>query len=76
MAVSIVLAILVTRSVTKPMQHVAQAAQKITAGDYDQSVPVEGSREFKELANDFNQMAQKVREHAAKSARFSGECDA
>jgi signal transduction histidine kinase len=60
-AVSIVLAILVTRSVVKPMQHVAQAAQKITAGDYDQSVPVEGSREFKELASDFNQMAQQVR---------------
>jgi signal transduction histidine kinase len=62
LAVSIVLAIIVTRSVTRPMQHVAQAAQKITAGDYDQSVPVEGSREFKELANDFNQMAQKVRD--------------
>lgn len=60
-AVSIVLAILVTRSVVRPMQHVAQAAQKIAAGDYDQSVPVEGSREFKELASDFNQMAQQVR---------------
>ncbi len=60
-AVSIVLAILVTRSVVRPVQHVAQAAQKITAGDYDQSVPVEGSREFKELASDFNQMAQQVR---------------
>jgi signal transduction histidine kinase len=59
-AVSIVLAILVTRSVVRPMQHVAQAAQKIAAGDYDQSVPVEGSREFKELASDFNQMAQQV----------------
>ncbi len=60
-AVSIVLAILVTRSVVRPVQHVAQAAQKIAAGDYDQSVPVEGSREFKELASDFNQMTQQVR---------------
>jgi two-component system, OmpR family, sensor kinase len=60
-AVSIVLAILVTRSVVRPVQHVAQAAQQITAGDYDQSVPVEGAREFKELARDFNQMAQQVR---------------
>jgi signal transduction histidine kinase len=60
-AVSIVLAILVTRSVVRPVQHVARAAQKITAGDYDQSVPIEGSREFKELASDFNQMAQQVR---------------
>jgi two-component system OmpR family sensor kinase len=60
-AVSIVLAILVTRSVVRPVQHVALAAQKIAAGDYDQSVPVEGSREFKELASDFNQMTQQVR---------------
>ncbi len=60
-AVSIVLAILVTRSVVRPMQHVAQAAQKIAAGDYDQAVPVEGPREVKELASDFNQMAQQVR---------------
>ncbi len=62
LGVSIVLAILVTRSVTKPMQHVAQAAQKIAAGDYDQTVPVEGPSEFKEVAVDFNQMAQKVRD--------------
>jgi two-component system OmpR family sensor kinase len=60
-AVSIILAILVTRSVVRPVQHVALAAQKIAAGDYDQSVPVEGSREFKELASDFNQMTQQVR---------------
>ncbi len=61
LVVSIVLAIIVTRSVTKPMQHVAQAAQKIAAGDYNQSVPVEGPIEFKEVAVNFNQMAQQVR---------------
>ena len=60
-AVSIVLAILVTRTVVKPLQHVAQAAQKIAAGDYDQTVPLEGAREFKEVAVNFNQMAQQVR---------------
>ncbi len=62
LGVSIVLAFLVTRSVTRPMQHVAQAAQKIAAGNYDQVVPVEGPQEFKEVAVDFNQMAQKVRD--------------
>jgi signal transduction histidine kinase len=40
---------------------VAQAAQQIAAGDYDQTVPVEGSTEFKEVAVNFNQMAQQVR---------------
>ncbi len=62
LGVSIVLAILVTRSVTKPMQHVAQAARKITAGDYNQTVPLEGPIEFKDVAVNFNQMAQKVRD--------------
>jgi signal transduction histidine kinase len=62
LAVSIVLAVIVTRSVTKPLQHVAQAAQKITAGDYDQTVPVEGPIEFKDVAVNFNQMTQKVRD--------------
>ncbi|CAG0931355.1 two-component system, OmpR family, sensor histidine kinase ResE [Thermoflexales bacterium] len=61
-AVSIALATLVTRSVTRPLQHVAQAAQKITAGDYSQTVPVEGPSEFKEVALNFNQMSQKVRD--------------
>jgi signal transduction histidine kinase len=40
---------------------VAQAAQKIAAGEYDQAVPVEGPAEFKEVAVDFNHMAEKVR---------------
>lgn len=61
-AVSIVLAILVTRSVVRPVLHVAQAAQKIAAGNYHQAVPVEGPREVKEMAAEFNQMAQQVRD--------------
>lgn len=60
--ISIGLAALITRSVTRPMQHVAQAAQKIAAGDFNQTVPVEGSIEVKEVAENFNQMAQKVRD--------------
>ncbi|HTP08378.1 MAG TPA: HAMP domain-containing sensor histidine kinase [Anaerolineae bacterium] len=62
LVVSIVLAILVTRSVTKPMQHVTQAAQKIAMGDYNQTVPEEGPTEFKDVAVNFNLMAQKVRD--------------
>jgi signal transduction histidine kinase len=59
--ISIGLAALITRSVTRPMQHVARAAQKITAGDFNQTVPVEGSAEVKEMAGNFNRMAQTVR---------------
>ena len=61
LGVSIVLAIIVTRSVTRPMQHVARAAQHIAHGDYDQTVPLEGPLEFKEVATNFNAMAQQVR---------------
>ena len=60
--ISIGLAVVITRSVTRPMQHVAQAAQKIAAGDFNQTVPVEGSIEVKDVAENFNQMAQKVRD--------------
>ncbi len=60
--VSIALAVIITRSVTQPLRHVAQAAQRVAAGNYDQPVPVEGSIEVKEVAENFNQMAQKVRD--------------
>ena len=62
LGVSIVLAVIFTRSVTQPLQHVARAAERIAAGDYNQKIPVEGPSEVKEVANDFNLMAQKVRD--------------
>lgn len=62
LGVSIVLAVLVTRSVTRPLQRVAQAANRIAAGDYNQAVPLEGPSEIHDVANNFNQMAQKVRD--------------
>jgi signal transduction histidine kinase len=60
--VSIILALVVTRSVTRPLQHVAKAADRIAAGDYDQAVPIEGPSEVRDVAINFNQMAQKVRD--------------
>ncbi len=62
LGISIVLAVIITRSVTRPMQHVAQAADRIAGGDYNQRVPVEGSSEVKEMATNFNAMTQKVRD--------------
>jgi signal transduction histidine kinase len=62
LGISIVLAIIITRSVMRPMQHVAQAADRIASGDYSQRVPVEGSSEVQEMATNFNAMTQKVRD--------------
>jgi signal transduction histidine kinase len=68
--VSIALAIIITRSVTRPLQHVAQAAQKIAGGDYDQTVPLEGPAEFKDVAVNFNQMTQQVRQTQQSQREF------
>ena len=62
LSVSIGLAAIVTRSVTQPLRHVAQAAQRVANGNYAQPVPVEGSVEVREVAENFHQMAQKVRD--------------
>ena len=62
LGVSVVLAAVVTRSVARPLQHVARAANRIAADDYDQSVPLEGPSEVQEMAGNFNVMAQKMRD--------------
>ena len=56
-----ILAVIVARSIAKPIQHVAGAANAIAAGDVQQPVPVEGPGEVRELAANFNTMADRVR---------------
>jgi signal transduction histidine kinase len=54
------LAWLISRSVARPLQRVADAAHAIAQGEYDQTVPVSGPTEVRRLAQDFNRMAQQV----------------
>jgi signal transduction histidine kinase len=61
LALSALLAWLVSRSVARPMQRVADAAHAIAQGDYDQTAPVSGPEEVRHLAQDFNRMAGQVR---------------
>src|SRR5512141_217258 len=70
LAISIVLAVIITRSVTRPLQHVANAADRIAGGDYDQRVPIEGPSEVKDMATNFNAMTQKVRDTQASQRDF------
>jgi signal transduction histidine kinase len=58
---SAILAWLISRSVARPLQQVAEAAHAIAMGDYDQAVPASGPIEVQRLAQDFNRMAQQVR---------------
>jgi signal transduction histidine kinase len=55
------LALIVARSIVRPIQHVASAAAAIAAGDATQRAPVEGPSEVRELATNFNTMADRAR---------------
>ena len=61
LAVSILIAILLARSVYVPIRHVTNAAEEIAHGNYEQEVPVAGPKEVKVLATSFNQMAKQVK---------------
>jgi signal transduction histidine kinase len=62
LVISIILAILLARSVYKPIGRVRRAAVEMAAGKYDQQVPLEGPGEVKQLASSFNDMAGKVKD--------------
>jgi signal transduction histidine kinase len=62
LAVSIALAVLLARSIYKPAQRLAQAADNVAHGNYDQEVPATGPKELKGLAVSFNEMSKKVKE--------------
>ena len=61
LAAASILAAIVARSIARPMQHVASAANAIASGDLAQKAPVEGPSEVRELATSFNTMADRVR---------------
>ena len=54
--VGLVLGVLLSRSLTAPLQRLAAAARAVAAGDLDQQVQVEGSAEMAEVAQAFNEM--------------------
>lgn len=62
LGVSVVIALLLARSVYRPIQRVTEAADKIAQGQYDQEVPITGPKDVKGLAIGFNQMAKQVKQ--------------
>ena len=61
LAVSIIIAIVLARSVYVPIRRVTNAAEEIARGNYEQEVPVNGPKEVKGLAKSFNQMSRQVK---------------
>ncbi len=58
---SVLLALLIAESVSRPLRRLTKAANAIAEGDYDQAVPIQGPTEVHELARNFNSMAEQVR---------------
>jgi signal transduction histidine kinase len=61
LAVSILIAVVLARSVYVPIRRVTNAAEEIARGNYEQQVPVAGPKEVKGLATSFNQMSKQVK---------------
>jgi signal transduction histidine kinase len=61
MLVAMALAALIARSVARPLQQTAKAAEAVAEGDLDQQVPVTGPAEVRIVARAFNHMTQAVK---------------
>jgi methyl-accepting chemotaxis protein len=60
LAVATGIGIITSRQITGPLVRMSQASQAIAAGDFDQTVAIEGIGEINVLAQSFNQMADQL----------------
>ena len=58
--VSLILGFFVTRTLTRPIQEMTVATQKIADGDLTQQIPIRSDDELGKLATSFNQMSQQL----------------
>lgn len=56
----IVLGLLISRTVAKPLSNLAQAARRFAARDWNTRVKVQGADEIAEVAREFNTMADEI----------------
>lgn len=57
---SVLLALTISRSITHPLQKVANAARALAAGNLQAHAPVSGPEEVQDLARAFNEMSRQV----------------
>ncbi len=60
--VGTVVAIVISRTATAPLQRLVAAARAIGHGDFDRRVPEEGPEEIAEVARAFNEMARRLKQ--------------
>jgi len=58
--VTMLVVLLIVRAITRPIQSIAQASEKMARGDYNQRVQDEREDEIGDLARSFNRMASEV----------------
>jgi signal transduction histidine kinase len=57
---SVLLALLIARSVAQPLQGMAEASEAIAQGEYEQQLPLSGPEEVQRVAASFNEMTAQV----------------
>lgn len=68
--ISLLLAVLFARSISRPLNRVTEAAKQMAEGDYRQVVPEQGTREMVGMARSFNRMAEEVRQSQQQLRHF------
>ncbi|MGM0213464.1 cell wall metabolism sensor histidine kinase WalK [Enterococcus sp. AZ109] len=58
--ISMIVALLVARSITKPIEEMRQQAIKIAQGDYSDKVEIHGHDELSQLAETFNKLSDRI----------------
>ncbi|MFU1862435.1 HAMP domain-containing protein, partial [Enterococcus faecium] len=61
-AISIIVTLLIARSITKPIGEMREQAIRIARGDYAGKVEVHGKDELGQLAETFNQLSERIEE--------------
>jgi signal transduction histidine kinase len=61
LALSVVVAALIAYSITRPLDRIAQAAEEVAAGNYDQVLDISDPVEVARLATSFTTMAHRVK---------------
>jgi two-component system sensor histidine kinase BaeS len=67
---SVALALVIGRWLAAPLRHIRGAAQRVAEGDLGVRVAAEGPEEIVSLANSFNQMTERLAQHARERADF------
>jgi two-component system phosphate regulon sensor histidine kinase PhoR len=60
-AISLCLAVIFSRNISKPLRRLVEASRKVAQGDFDTNIITKNRGEFKELSDSFNHMVSQLR---------------